>query len=165
MFYLLWDASALAKRFWPELGRDTVNALFSQVPRTQMVTTILSYSETYAVLARAFHRGQISQLNHTAASTALAQEVIEDVDFVVLGVEFNDILHGIELIDRYHLNSADASILQAFLRFASQQHTPCSCVVVAADQRLLRAAKAEGLAMLNPETLPAVDVMAFLAAL
>jgi hypothetical protein len=36
-------------------------------------------------------------------------------------------------------------------------------VLVAADQRLVRAAAAEGLATLNPETIPAVDVPALLA--
>jgi hypothetical protein len=36
-------------------------------------------------------------------------------------------------------------------------------VLVAADYRLLRAAGAEGRATLNPETLPAADVPAFLA--
>jgi hypothetical protein len=38
-------------------------------------------------------------------------------------------------------------------------------VLVASDQRLLRAAKAEGLEVLNPESVQAVDVPAFLAAL
>jgi hypothetical protein len=39
-----------------------------------------------------------------------------------------------------------------------------ACVLVAADRRLLRAADAEGLRILNPETLLATDVPAFLAA-
>jgi hypothetical protein len=36
---------------------------------------------------------------------------------------------------------------------------------VASDRRLLRAAGAEGLVTLNPETVPAADVPAFLASL
>ena len=36
---------------------------------------------------------------------------------------------------------------------------------VASDQRLLRAAKAEGLEVLDPEIVPAADIPAFLAAL
>jgi len=38
-------------------------------------------------------------------------------------------------------------------------------VLAASDQRLLRAAKAEGLEVLNPETVNAADIPAFLAAL
>ena len=38
-------------------------------------------------------------------------------------------------------------------------------VLVASDKRLLRAAKAEGLEVLNPETVQAADIPAFLAAL
>jgi len=36
---VLWDASALAKRFVAETGSQTVNALFLAVPPAQMVTT------------------------------------------------------------------------------------------------------------------------------
>ena len=32
MIFLLWDASALAKRYAPETGSDTVDALFAAVP-------------------------------------------------------------------------------------------------------------------------------------
>ena len=50
MTHVLWDASALAKRYIAEVGSDTVNALFAAVPLAQMVTTILGYSETFAAL-------------------------------------------------------------------------------------------------------------------
>ena len=43
MILVLWDASALAKRFVAETGSQTVNALFLAVPPAQMVTTIMSY--------------------------------------------------------------------------------------------------------------------------
>ena len=39
MILVLWDASALAKRFVAETGSQTVNALFLAVPPAQMVTT------------------------------------------------------------------------------------------------------------------------------
>jgi hypothetical protein len=34
---VLWDASALAKRFATEVGTQTVNAVFSSIPRNDMV--------------------------------------------------------------------------------------------------------------------------------
>ena len=55
----------------------------------------------------------------SAAQAALRNEVIDDPDFVVLALEFDDILNGIELIGRHNLNSTDAAILQAYLRYAT----------------------------------------------
>jgi hypothetical protein len=53
-----------------------------------------------------------------------------------------------------------------YLRFARAQSPAApACLLVTADQRLLRAAAAEGLQTLDPEQLPAADVPAFLAAL
>lgn len=40
MTYLLWDASALAKRYTPEVGSDVVEAFFNGVPASRIVTTI-----------------------------------------------------------------------------------------------------------------------------
>jgi hypothetical protein len=39
---VLWDASAMAKRFVAEIGSQTVNTLFLAVPPAQMVGTIMS---------------------------------------------------------------------------------------------------------------------------
>jgi predicted nucleic acid-binding protein len=165
VFFLLWDASALAQQYAPEIGSQTVDALFIAIPRGQMVTTILSYSETCGVLVRKHNSGVLKDAGFSAARTALRAEVIDDADFGVLAVEFGDVLDGVALIDRHNLNSADASILATFLSFAHQQPADTACVVAAADQRLLRAARAEGLRTLNPERMDPADVPAFLAAL
>ena len=91
--------------------------------------------------------------------------MIDDPDFTVLGLQFDDILDGIDLIQRYNLNSADASSLRAFLKYVSLLSSPGASVVVASDQRLLRAASGEGFAVLNLEQVAAADVPAFLASL
>lgn len=165
MYFLLWDASALAKRYAPEIGQQTVNALFATVPKTQMITTILSYSETCGALVRKRNGGALDAATFSVARSALRSEVIADPNFGVLAVEFSDILGGIDLIDRHNLNCADASILMSFVSFAQSQPAATACVLVAADQRLLRAAQAEGLRTLNPERVDPADVPAFLAGL
>jgi hypothetical protein len=166
VFLLLWDAGALAQRYAPELGSPTVNALFAAVARAQMVTTVLSYSETYAALLRKLNRGDLDQAAFTMARSALRAEVIDDPDFGVLGVAFDDILDGIDLVNRHNLNAADASILMAYLNYASQQPSPTDVsVLVAADRRMVRAALAEQMQTLNPELLSAADVPTFLASL
>ena len=57
MVVLLWDASALAKRYAPEVGSDTVDVLFDVVQPSRMVsssvdsallTLFQSYIETFA---------------------------------------------------------------------------------------------------------------------
>lgn len=165
MVFFLWDASALAQRYAPEIGHQSVNALFTAVSRAQMITSVLSYSETCGALVRKRSAGALDSATFSIARSALRTEVIDDPDFGVLALEFGDILGGIDLIDRHNLNSADASILVSFLGFAQAQLVAAASILVAADQRLLRAAQAEGLKTLNPELLAPADVPAFLAAL
>jgi uncharacterized protein YyaL (SSP411 family) len=109
--------------------------------------------------------GALVAKTFSPAQSVLRAEIIDDADFGVLAVEFDDVLRGIDLIDQHNLNSADASILTSFLGFAAAQPAATACVLVAADQRLLRAAQAEGLRTLNPELIADADVPAFLAAL
>lgn len=130
-----------------------------------MVTAIMGYSETFAALLRKHNQGALSAPAFAAAQVALRNEVIDDPDFALLGLEFDDILDGIELVRRHNLNSTDGAILQAFLRYASPTRPAVVSVLVSSDQRLLRAAKAAGLAVLNPESVQPMDVPAFLAAL
>jgi hypothetical protein len=110
-----------------------------------MITTVLSYSETCGVLVRKCNGGALDGATFSVARSALRAEVIDDPDFGVLAVEFGDILDGIDLIDRHNLNSTLAS----FLSFAQAQLVGTVCVLVAADQRLLRAGQAEGLRTFN----------------
>jgi predicted nucleic acid-binding protein len=162
---IIWDASALVKRYVAEIGSQTANALFMAIPPAQMTTTIMSYSETFAALWRKQNQSILSDAAFSTAQAALGNEVVGNADFVVLGLEFDDILNGIELIERHSLNSTDAAILPAFLRFATPLRASAVSVLVASDRRLLRAAKAEGLEVLDPEMVPAADIPAFLAAL
>jgi predicted nucleic acid-binding protein len=165
VYFLLWDASALAQRYAPEIGHLTVNALFTAVSRAQMITTVLSYSETCGAMVRKRNGGALDAAAFSVARSALRSEVIDDPDFGVLALDFSDILGGIDLIDRHNLNAADGSILTSFLGFAHAQPPTTGCVMVAADKRLLRAAQAEGLTTFNPEMIAPADVPAFLAAL
>jgi predicted nucleic acid-binding protein len=55
--------------------------------------------------------------------------------------------------------TADAALLYAYLSHARiQSAAGMTCILVAADQRLVRAAEAEGLATLNPERVAAADM-------
>jgi predicted nucleic acid-binding protein len=163
---LLWDASALAKRYADEAGSDTVDVLFTATPPAPMLATFLGYAETAASLRRKLNRGVLDLAAFSAARSALRQEVLYGPDFELLTIYDADILGGIALTDQHNLNSTDAAILAACLRYArAQPPSAAACLLLAADQRLLRAADNEGLRALNPEDIPAVDVPALLVSL
>lgn len=162
----LWDASALAKRYAPENGSDTVDAIFVHVPQSQMVTTFLSYAETFSLLLRKQNRGDIGIPAFRTAVSSLQAETLDSPAFNLLTITDGSIVRGVEFMQRHNINASDAAILAAYLRYALTQPVSAgSCILVASDQRLLRAAAAEGLATLNPELIFPADVPALLAAL
>lgn len=77
----------------------------------------------------------------------------------------NAIFASTAAVRRHNLNATDAAILTMLLDYVAAAPSGGPLVVVASDRRLVRAAEAEGLRALNPETLPAADVPAFLAGL
>lgn len=163
---LLWDASSLIKRYSIEQGRDTVNTLFASVPLSQMVMTYWGYAETYAILVRKRNDGRLAPDDFTLAVSALYLEAMASGDFGLLSIDDETVMDSIPLIVQHNLNATDAVLLTAYFEYArSLPPGSPSCVLIAADQRLLRAAQAEGFQTLNPETLPAADVADFLASL
>jgi predicted nucleic acid-binding protein len=148
---LLWDASALVKRYAVESGSDVVNALFdgSRIP---WALTVTGYAETYSILLRRFHSGSISARTLNGAVALLRNEVLLGPRMELISVDDAAVFGGIELMRRHHVNSSDASILAAFLQSLDRPARRESAIVVAADRRLLRAAEGEGLRVLNPET-------------
>ncbi len=160
---LLWDASGLTKRYIPEVGSAAVDALWDDVPTSQMVATFPGYAVVFWILLKKRNGGSLTAVEFVQAKSSLRLDIIGDVDFVLLPIDIGDVLAGIDLTERHNLNSAAAGILAAFLRYA--QASGDRCLLIAADRRLLRAAATEGLATLNPELLSLADVPAFLAAL
>ena len=160
---LFWDASGLAKQYAPETGRSTALALFAYSPTPQMVTTPWGYAETYSLLLRKRNGGILSPASFASATSALRNDMIILPKFRLLTVTDVAIMGSITYIQKHSLNSTDAALLATLLRYA--RTTGETCVLVAADSRFCRATQAEGLAAINPETLLAADVPAFLAAL
>jgi len=163
MATLFWDASGLAKFYAEESGSDTARALFADPSRPLMVTTPWGYAETFALIQRKHNGGRIDFSSYSKAVSALRNDMIVLPLFRLLTVTDAAIIGSITAIHKHNLNSTDAALLTTFLRYAHV--SPDACVLVAADQRLLRAAQAERLAVINPETMPAAAVAAFLAAL
>jgi len=159
---LFWDASGLAKRYTEEVGNDTAESLFHQVPAPRMVTTLWGYTETFSLLLRKHNDGRL-KASFATTTSALRNDLVGNAQFFLLAVTDSAILSSIMLIRRHNINATDAALLAALLHHA--QTTGETCVLVAADVRFCRAAQAEGLPVINPQVMPAADVAAFLAAL
>lgn len=163
MATLLWDASGLAKYYSEEVGTETAKAVYGYDPSSQMLTTPWGYVETYALLQRKRNGGRLPPAGFSLAVSALRNDFITLPIFRMLTVSDADIFAGITYIQRHNLNSTDAALLATLLRYS--QATGKACALVAADGRFCRAAQAEGLTAINPETLPAADVPALLSSL
>jgi uncharacterized protein len=163
---LLWDASALVKRYYAEAGSASVDALFDSIALSQMLATYWGYLETYSAIVRKRNRGDISHSTYRTTVTSLRTEVLRDPDFRLLTIEDADVLGGVPFLEQHSLNSADAAILVTYLRYADARPPGSpAAVLVAADTYLLRAAAAEGLPTLDPEAVAVADIPAVLASL
>src|SRR2546429_3000060 len=115
---VLWDASALLKRYTEEIGSDAVDAVFHAVPVSAMVSTFWGYAECCAILVRKRNAGRLSAPEFTAAVSELYQDVIRSGGFGLLSLDDETVLNSIALIAQRNLNSADAAILTAYLEYA-----------------------------------------------
>ena len=167
MVILFWDASALAKRYAPETGSEIVDALFLSTPTNQMISSAISYTEIFSLLLRKRNRGVINTSTFEKAIALLRSELLDDPNFILLNCDDAAFYSGISFMESYNINSTDAALLTMFLRYKhsfGQGERPKFCLV-AADERLIRAAEGEGIAVLDPEALSESDVSDFLASL
>ena len=164
MAQFYWDASGLIKRYFAEVGSDTADALFDLVPRYDMITSPIGYTETYSLLVRRLNERVIDLPTFRVAITSLQNETVNDRDFGFLPISDQTIFGSIAAIAKHNLNATDAAILTMLLAYISQPSSPL-VVLVAGDKRLLRAANSEGIANVNPQLMKGTDVPAFLSSL
>jgi predicted nucleic acid-binding protein len=163
VYYFFLDASALAKRYHQETGSDLVNHLLDELLDSapeRVAVSPLVLSETIAVLTRHCNAGRIpGALFQRAAARVLLEARVMDLQ----SVDNDVILASIPLISRHNINASDALYLHQALNLHHllrlMEH---ELVLLASDQRLLRAAEKEGLAVLNPEEAKTADVDVFL---
>ena len=142
MIYL--DTSALVKRFVAEKGSDRVREIVSA--GAPAATSKIGYAEVHAALARRRRDGSLSTRQYTKA----CRNFEEDWQ-TYIRVELQDevLLLARDLIRRRPLRGFDAIHLASALTLGRELGEPMT--FVAADTRLLDAAKAEKLRVTNPE--------------
>ncbi|MBI1924285.1 type II toxin-antitoxin system VapC family toxin [Candidatus Poribacteria bacterium] len=152
MNYFYGDASAVGKRYAPEVGTPLMNYLFDTVSHNHLVMLTQAIGETLSIVVRRRNAGTLSATAYQQASQALRTELIVAGDVQLQSTTDALVLASLPLIEKHAINSTDALVLCSALEVAA---TLCAAghdlVLVAADIRLLRAAQAEGLATFNPE--------------
>ena len=153
MYYFYFDASALVKRYTQEIGSDKVNFLFNNVPLNRMMCLILGIIELFWICVRKKNDGRITNLVFSQAGVNFNYEVIDNQsDFKTIPVPDPLVWDSMRLIETHSLNSVDAIVLRSALNIAAELRSAGdTLVLVASDQRLLRAARVEGLQIFNPE--------------
>lgn len=141
---IFWDASAAAKRYFPELGSDRVAELFGRPePRCSL---ILLLCELVSAINRRLCEGDLSRGRYRTVRDQLEADAraIE-----IIPVDADLIATSVRLLDSHPLKALDSLYLAGALNLRQDAKEPM--LFVSADRQLLRAARAEGLKTLDPE--------------
>ncbi len=153
MTHFLCDASALAKRYAHEMGTPLVHQLFRQVPQSRLSCVLLSAGEVIAVLVRRKNDRRITARQFRLAMAQLGTEILHTGGFAKGDVTPDQVRASWVFIEKHSVNCTDALILRVALdRAAELRQEGNDLVLVASDQRLLRAARDERLQAFDPET-------------
>ena len=153
MYYFYLDASALVKRYTRESGSDKMLFLFRNVPLARLSCLTIGAMEVFWICVRKRNDGRITDHQFERAVMHLRREVINNQsNFRKISVTDSLVWDSMDLIETHSLNSVDAMVLRSALNIAAElRSTDDTLVLVASDQRLLRAARTEGLQIFNPE--------------
>ena len=130
---LVFDPSALVKRYLEERGRDAVQALLAEA--TQVAVAAHCKAEIVSAFARNLHDGAMSG-NEVQRLLALVQADFDDFERVELDRRVE--AQTLQLLLRHRLRAMDALHIAA----ATQA---CADLFITADRRQAAAAQASGL--------------------
>lgn len=141
---IYWDSSAVIKKYLSEEGSDVVHLRLKA--DSVVITSQITYAEVYATFVR--------KMREKAFSTQTHQKICRmfDADWkAMIIVRMDDVLLPVirDLLIRHPLRSAD-SIHLASAVHVSERARHSSLSFACADEKLLQAAKKEGLAGWNP---------------
>jgi len=142
------DASALAKRYAKEPGTALVNDLFGKTERSQFIVFNIGLAEIVALLVRKKNAGRITDEACLHGIALLTSEFVDDARVAKLIADQPLVSSAFALIMKHSLNSTDAVILAACKDLDAGRHLT---VLVSSDQRLIKAAQAEGLLTFDSE--------------
>ncbi|MGQ9901069.1 MAG: type II toxin-antitoxin system VapC family toxin [Fimbriimonadales bacterium] len=142
------DPSAWVKRYLEEAGSEVVDSIWAEIYRDRLQATCiwLGFTELVWVLQRRRNAGHLSLQAFATVYQQLRQDCVR---VLWSGLSWEQVQASVAWIVKHNLNSIDALHLQAAI--SQQGQHPREILLVASDRRLIRAASAEGLQVLNPE--------------
>jgi len=151
MFFL--DGSALAKRYVAEPGTPLIDDLLDHVAMDRLVVLNIGFAEVVSVLVRRRNAGLLSDATFSQALIHLGQEIIHATNLRKVEPTNSLVIAALIHIQNHSVNATDALVLHAALGLPQHlRGRGDDLVLVASDQRLLRAAQAEGLVTFDPES-------------
>lgn len=142
-YYL--DSSALMKRYKSEIGSEVVAELFANAGTGSLFTAQFSILEVSSVADRLRRGRLISNRAYDRAMAQLAIDAAIRLDLVMLSQSLGQ--QALSHTSRHGLTAGDALQLAAALAARSENEFS----FVSSDKRLIAAAMAEGLTVLDPE--------------
>lgn len=142
---IFFDASAVAKRYFQEIGSERVNELWTG-PDPFSSLAIL-HCELTSALNRRHREGALQDRIYRIVKKQIAED-LGKVPAVPVNVEVVKL--SLRILDLHPLKTLDSLYLAGAL--CLQQALSEPVLFVAADRQLLKAAQAEGLQTLNPES-------------
>lgn len=149
-----FDSSALAKRYVNELGTAWVTGLLAATAGHQIYLARITGVEVIAAIRRRARSGSLTAVAAAAAILLFRQEFA--VLFDMVAVSRRLVMRAMDLAEQHPLRGYDAVQLAAALRVNAQRlrqgFSPLT--LVSADASLNAAARAEGLAVDDPNNHP-----------
>jgi len=153
VFFAYLDASALAKRYVPELGTAEINHVFARMPAERLVVFNVGTAEVVSLFVRKRNAGRLDAASFQQAMADFVAEIAAPLHPAKLAADNVTVFAAYALIDAHSINSTDAVLLQSALALAGELRlNGDDLIIVASDQRLLKAARAEGLVTFDPES-------------
>lgn len=139
------DGSALAKRYVPENGSALVDVVLDNVADNRIFILNVGSAEVVSVLVRKRNAGNLSGVQFSQALLDFGSEIIRSVGKHLLAFDNSVVTDALVLIVKHSINSTDGIVLRVAMDIAQHLRAQSDdLVLVASDQRLLRAAQAEG---------------------
>ncbi|HEY1380312.1 MAG TPA: type II toxin-antitoxin system VapC family toxin [Gemmataceae bacterium] len=159
MIFAYLDASAAVKRYAPESGSAILHHLFGRVPLARLVMLSVGMAEVVSILVRKHNGKQISTATFQQSLSRYRAEINRQSPVRVIDIDGALAIRAYGYIEQYSINSTDAILLVSALDLAAPLRAAGDdLLLVASDQRLLKAARAEGLSVFDPETQSAADL-------
>ena len=151
-YYL--DASALVKRYVDEVGSDWLGTVIASAQPALLFTSRMTIVEVMSAFARRAREGSLTSDEFATARDAFRGDCLHGYQIMPPTMTVIDLT--CTLLERHPLRAYDATHLATALgaqQFLVAQDYP-PLIFLSADDRLNRAASAEGLAVDNPSQHP-----------